>query len=186
MRTIIALVPFIILCVLSGQCFADDKAQVIEVETAILKIDQPVQTLNKEIIAKLEKLCPNVSDWACLKKHNKLFAGLYDKAYETNLKAVNKCYDLTQSVKRKSMSPVPKQQLVKVIDALSLKYSSLENASGYAQEAFEQLGANNLKGYADNMDQYAALSRNVKAKHAEAMSVLSDLKANMGISSAQK
>jgi uncharacterized protein Yka (UPF0111/DUF47 family) len=186
MRCNLFAIVIIALFISCSPAFADDKSQVIEIETSLRAIDSPVLKLNKEIDSKLDRLCQNTSDWQCLKKHSKLFSKLFDRAYETNLKAVNKCYDLTQEVKRRKISVSTRSKLVEAISALSLRYGYFEDAASFAQEAFDQLGANNIKGFTDNMDQFSARSKRVKPEYTKAMSILSELNASLGIVPAQK
>jgi len=111
---------------------------------------------------------------------------MFDDAYEENLKAVNKCYDLTQDVKRRKISESTKSSLVDAIGALSLRYGYFEDAASFAQEAFDQLGANNIKDFSNNMNKFSERSNKVKSEHARAMSILSGLNARLGLTPVQK
>jgi DNA repair ATPase RecN len=176
----------ILIVALCSPVLADDKSQVTEIESKLRSIDLPVKNLNNKITATIDKMCPNTSDTKCLKKYSNRFSKMYDRAYEENLKAVNKCYDLTQEVKRKKFSDSTKKSLVDAIGALSLRYGYFEDAASFAQEAFDQLGANNIKGFVDNMDKFSERSIKVKSEHTRAMSILSELNARLGLTPVQK
>lgn len=183
-----AYAPFVlfVLLYIPTYCLADDKAQVLLVESKLLKIDSHFQSVTKTIDSKLDKYCPNINDVTCLKKNSNVFINLYDSAYEESIKSSNKCYDVNESLAKISISSSTKQQLSYIIAVFALKYGTGGDVFSFAQEAFEQLQKGNFAEFKNNLALSSSKIAGVKENHDKAMLLLSKLNASLGIPSAQK